>query len=306
MVRIADFHSAHFGSNPNSVTSKHYIKPVRRITMKSSANIKKSAKARTQTVLVLRTCDVNMSAYGGFKWPEKGFVKCDDWDPIAKCGRGLHGFLWGRGDGSLAANDSDAKWLVVKVIASEIVPIGTDKVKFPKGYVVFCGSKGDAAEYIKERAPTSNIPIIGLTATAGDAGTATAGYRGTATAGYAGTATAGYAGTATAGYRGTATAGDRGTATAGYAGTATAGYAGTATAGDAGTATAGYRGTATAGYAGTATAGYAGTIIIKWYDYSANRYRFSIGYVGENLKQNVKYAVDKNGNFIEILNTKKD
>jgi len=86
-------------------------------------------------------------------------------------------------------------------------------------------------------------------------------------------------------------AGDRGTATAGYMGTATAGYRGTATAGDRGTATAGDRGTATAGYMGTATAGYMGIIIIKWLD--SDRYRITVGYIGENgLLPNRRYVLN--------------
>jgi hypothetical protein len=224
-------------------------------------------------VLVLRTCDRDLKSYGGFQWPASGPVSCPDWNPAAICGYGLHGALWGEGNGELLAlDDPDAKWLVVKVKAADVVELG-GKVKFPAGEVVHCGDRTSATEYLVARAPGRAVIGASLTAgtrgtatagyagtaTAGDAGTATAGTRGTATAGTRGTATAGYAGTATAGTRGTATAGYAGTATAGTRGTATAGTRGTATAGYAGTATAGTRGTATAGYAGTATAGYAGT-----------------------------------------------
>ena len=74
-------------------------------------------------------------------------------------------------------------------------------------------------------------------------------------------------------------------------GTATAGDCGTATAGDRGTATAGDSGTATAGDRGTATAGDSGTIQIKYCD--GNRYRFAVGYVGEDgIEPNVAYRVD--------------
>ena len=84
-------------------------------------------------------------------------------------------------------------------------------------------------------------------------------------------------------------------------GTATAGYSGTATAGDYGTATAGYYGTATAGYYGTATAGESGIIAICWYDHGASRYRFAVGYVGENgIKANTSYKCDDAGNLIEV------
>ncbi len=142
-------------------------------------------------VLVLRTCAADMTAHGGFKWPTKGLVKCPDWDPTPNCGNGLHGALWGEGCGDLLSFAEDAKWLVVEVKASDVVDL-QGKVKFPRGRVVYCGTRLGATAYICERRPGA---VIGGTATAGNYGTATAGYRGTATAGNYGTATAGYGGT---------------------------------------------------------------------------------------------------------------
>ena len=161
-----------------------------------------------ETVLVLRTCTAQMTSHNGFKWPESGPVSAPDWRPDSECGHGLHGFLWGEGNGSLANWDIDAKWLVCSVPKDSLIDIG-EKVKFPACEVVFCGDRNGATEYIKTHGP-SGKSIIGGTATAGYRGTATAGYRGTATAGDSGTATAGDSGTATAGYRGTATAGTGG------------------------------------------------------------------------------------------------
>ncbi|WP_422932086.1 hypothetical protein [Singulisphaera sp. PoT] len=247
-----------------------------------------------------------MTSHGGFKWPESGLCEAPDWEPTEECGHGLHGFLWGEGDGDLAIWDRDAKWLVVEVEAETVINLD-GKVKFPRGNVVFCGDRLGATTYLAENGGQGKA-IVGGTATAGYRGTATAGYRGTATAGSYGTATAGYRGTATAGDSGTATAGDSGTATAGdsgtatagsygtatagYRGTATAGDSGTATAGDRGTATAGDRGTATAGDRGTATAGDRGTIEVAWYDYAADRRRKAVGYIGENgLLPNVPYRL---------------
>ena len=164
---------------------------------------------------MLRSCDENMSAYGGFTWPQSGAVECPDWNPRQECGNGLHGLLMGVGGAALTAQDDPtAKWLVCAVWSADVVDLG-DKVKVPRAWVTFCGARDAAVAEIMRLGAVA--PIYG-TATAGDAGTATAGDGGTATAGYGGTATAGYAGTATAG--------DRGTATAGYAGTATAGYGG--------------------------------------------------------------------------------
>ena len=111
---------------------------------------------------------------------------------------------------------------------------------------------------------------------------------------------------ATARDYGTATARDYGTATAGNSGTATAGYRGTATAGDRGTATAGNIGTATAGYRGTATAGTGGLIVIM--HWNGTRYKNRIARIidegGEGeLKPNVKYQLNDNGNFVEATET---
>ncbi|MBK6671807.1 MAG: hypothetical protein IPG46_19920 [Actinobacteria bacterium] len=229
---------------------------------------------------VLRTHRADGASYGGFRWPTEvgGVAVAPDWDPdpSIECGHGLHGLLWGCGDGSLLT--PSLTWAIVAVDPGDIatrIDMGVPpKVRFRSAEVIHVGDRGTATGWIAAHGG-AGLPVVygtatagdggtatagdGGTATAGDGGTATAGYGGTATAGNGGTATAGYRGTATAGDGGTATAGDDGTATAGDGGTATAGYGGTATAGDGGTATAGDGGTATAGYGGTATAGDGGT-----------------------------------------------
>jgi hypothetical protein len=284
-------------------------------------------------VLVLRTCAADLTSYGRFQWPESGPAECPDWDPTPECGHGLHGLLWGEGDGTcLDWSSADAKWLVVSVDESSIVDLG-GKVKFPRGTVVYCGDRVGSTNYIaanggagrKITGHTATAGDWGIatagnwgTATAGDGGTATAGDRGTATAGYRGTATAGDRGTATAGNWGTATAGDWGTATAGYRGiatagdwgtatagdwgTATAGDRGTATAGDWGTATAGEWGTATAGDRGTATAGDGGSIVIRWWDAERAGYRLRAGLIGEDgLRPNTPYRLNDAHEFEAVL-----
>lgn len=65
--------------------------------MKKSKAMKKPAakkQAKPETVLVLRTCNSDMTGYGGFKWPESGPVEAPDWNPVKSCGQGLHGWLW--------------------------------------------------------------------------------------------------------------------------------------------------------------------------------------------------------------------
>jgi hypothetical protein len=152
---------------------------------------------KTGKAYILRSCNAGMTSHGGFVWPRDGMVECPDWVENAECGNGLHGFLWGEGDGSLANHAPDAVWLVAEV--SEWIDLD-GKVKFPRAKTVFAGTRSAAAAEIVRLGATG--AVIGHTATAGDEGTATAGYRGTATAGDGGTATAGYRGTATAGDEG--------------------------------------------------------------------------------------------------------
>jgi hypothetical protein len=161
------------------------------------------------TVLILRTCNADMTSHRGFRWPQAGAVTAPDWDPSPRCGGGLHGLAWGEGTGALLDWDPDARWLVVEVPADTVVDL-SGKVKFPAGTVTYAGDRQGAVDMIQAHPGAVGRAVAGGTATAGYGGTATAGYGGTATAGYGGTATAGDGGTATAGYGGTATAGDRG------------------------------------------------------------------------------------------------
>ena len=136
----------------------------------------------------MRTCRADMSSPDakalGFKWPESGPVECHDWSPEAECGHGLHGLLWGEGDGQTLCWDTDAKWLAVAVAEKSIVALG-GKVKFPRGRVVLVGDGASVADLIQQHAPKGTCVVRG---------TAMAGYRGTAMAGDGGTATAGYGG----------------------------------------------------------------------------------------------------------------
>jgi hypothetical protein len=168
---------------------------------KTSKKQKAVTAAAVAKVLVLRTCNAELKAqYNGFQWPEKGHVEAPDFSSQKCCGYGLHGLLWGQGDGGLLNWDDSAQWLVVEVPADSIVELD-GKVKFPKGEVVYCGNREGATQLIATQKPG---PIVGLTAQSNaQSSTIAVGYRGTATAGEGGTATAGYRGTATAGKGGT-------------------------------------------------------------------------------------------------------
>ena len=165
---------------------------------------------------VLRTHHTNGASRGGFRWPTEvgGVAVAPDWDPdpAVECGHGLHGLLWGCGDGSLLT--PSLTWAIVAVDPGDIATRLDDtavppKVRFRAAEVIHIGDRDSATGWIAAHGG-AGLPVVYGTATAGNRGTATAGNGGTATAGDDGTATAGNRGTATAGNRGTATAGDGG------------------------------------------------------------------------------------------------
>ena len=269
--------------------------------------------------LVLRTCDPDMTSFDGFKWPKKGAVKAPDWDPKPECGHGLHGLLHGCGNGNLLSVNPKAKWLVVKVLKGTCVDLG-DKVKFPKGTVIYAGTKEEAVKIIAEAYPGEPVVFANRhsgddgVSTSGDYGKSTSGNNGTSISGYHGNSTSGNNGkstsgnngtsisgdygTSTSGYRGNSTSGDGGTSISGGDGESTSGYRGTSTSGDYGKSTSGYLGESTSGIGGTSTSGVGGTLIIKWHD--GSRYRTAVAYVGENgIEPNVAYKLDRQGNFIK-------
>lgn len=226
---------------------------------------------------ILRTCDADMRSYGDFRWPTEGIVEAPDWSPEVVCGKGLHGFLWGEGNGQLANWSDDAKWIVAGI--EEWVDL-EGKVKFPRAEVLFVGSRFEATELI--RSLGARGAVIG----------------GTVIGGYGSTVTGGYSSTVTGGDRSTVTGGIGSTVTGGYDSTVTGGDAGTVTGGDCSTVTGGDYSTVTGGNYSTVTGGYGSTLSIKWFD--GNRYRIAVAYVGEDgILPNVKYRVE-GGKFVEV------
>jgi len=237
---------------------------------------------------VLRTCNKDYRSYNHFKWPEIGPVEAPDWDPKPECGNGLHGALWGEGDGILFSWESDAVWQVVRVDGPMVDLDG--KVKFQKGFVVFSGSQKDATDKIISLGASG--PVIGAFVTAGDNKQAHTGYKGTSTSGYEGTSTSGYKGTSSSGNEGTSISGDFGNSTSGDFGTSISGYKGTAISG--------YKGTSISGDFGTSISGEKGKIVIDYWDSEADRYRSVTGYIGEDgLEPNIPYKLDANHKFIK-------
>jgi hypothetical protein len=130
--------------------------------------MKKSVKS-AERVLILRTCDADLKSYGGFQWPKSGRVEAPDWKPTQVCGNGLHGFLKGEGDRSLASFDPDAVWIAAWVEASLLINLD-GKVKFPWAEVAVAGTREEAIQFLRDNGCTG--AIVGGTATAGDGGTA--------------------------------------------------------------------------------------------------------------------------------------
>ena len=87
-------------------------------TVAKKVSAKKIVVSKEETSLVLHQCNSDMSSYNGFIWPTSGHVSAPDWEPTNECGKGLHGFLWGEGNGDLADHSPDSKWLVVSVKSS--------------------------------------------------------------------------------------------------------------------------------------------------------------------------------------------
>ena len=140
-----------------------------------------------EKVLVLRTCNADMTSHGGFKWPESGLVEAPDWKPTKECGNGLHGWLWGCGDWSLKIGDDSRKWLVIETDSKGIVELG-GKVKFQSGNVLFVGRAwNEAMAFLRGRAglvfESSATGYSGHASATGDYGHASAtGYSGHASA----------------------------------------------------------------------------------------------------------------------------
>ncbi len=100
-------------------------------------------------MLILKLTNNNRQTRGGFQWPESGPVECPDWSPVPDCDSGRHGGLhgWARGEGNYIHDSNDGVWLVVDVPDDTVIEFG-GKCKFPRGNVVYCGTREGAVEYL--------------------------------------------------------------------------------------------------------------------------------------------------------------
>ena len=124
-------------------------------------------------VLVLRTSDAQLRSYGGFQWPESGEVSAPDWQPTAQCGHGLHGLLWGEGDGDLLHWEESAVWQVVETSQSELIDLQR-KVKFKSGFVVHSGTRKTATDFLVSHLCRA-ASVVGCSLTGGNWSTLTGG-----------------------------------------------------------------------------------------------------------------------------------
>ena len=112
--------------------------------MKRTAKKRAKTSLEPTTVLVLKTVNMDMTAHGGFKWPESGVVEAPDWKDEAECGNGLHGLPWAEGNWALLEEDAPKKWLVVSVNKKDGYLEFGGKCKFRRGTVIYCGEKAAA------------------------------------------------------------------------------------------------------------------------------------------------------------------
>lgn len=160
---------------------------------------------------ILRTNDRNNQSYKGFQWPRTGIVSAPDWIDNSECGHGLHGFLNGEGDSSLARWHSNTLWLVCKV-TSKIIDLDGE-VKFESCEVIYCGDRLTATNMIYDLC--GNHAVIGGSCVSGYGGTSTSGDCGTSISGEYGKSTSGNHGASISGNHSISTSGNHGTATSG-------------------------------------------------------------------------------------------
>jgi len=239
--------------------------------------------------LVLRTCASDLKSYGGFQWPSSGKVIAPDWDPKPECGNGLHGALYGEGNGDLLDFGSDSKWLVVEVELKNVVDLG-GKVKFPECKIKYCGDRLGASKYLQENG-CDGREIIGGYSTSGDYGRSITGYRGESSSGYKGTSISGYFGTSISKNYGESISRNWGASITGAWGVSISRDGGISISGD--------FGRSISGIDGRCQSGFGGEIISRYWN--GVLYRTVVGYVsvvGSEIEPNVLYRLNKIGKWI--------
>jgi hypothetical protein len=186
--------------------------------------------------LVMKVVGPDMRSYGGFLWPESGYVEAPDWDPQPACGRGLHGWLNGQGDYTCQSftEIDGAKWLILEV-DNFIDLVG--KVKFQSCTVVHCGTRQTATNYLLQAGISG--PIIGVTVSGGPNSRVSGGYGSTVSGGDGSTVSGGPNSRVSGGYGSTVVGGYGSTVSGGYGSTVSGGDGSTVSGGDGSTVSGG-------------------------------------------------------------------
>jgi len=139
----------------------------------------------------------------GFQYPELGYVEAPDFSSKAECGGGLHGFLWGKGNGSLASYSGSEIWKVIKVPDDEnLIHIDREKVKFKGGTIVCSGTRKEATDFLRSLLPPEMVDktIIGEFLQVGDTEKASGGDYSTVSGGDRSTVSGGHNSTVSGGH----------------------------------------------------------------------------------------------------------
>ena len=92
-----------------------------------------SLETDVSRVYLLRSCNANFSSEHdrSFVWPSTVGAEVEPraWDPTPECGNGLHGFVRGEGDSSLADWSESAQWLVFSADPADVIDLQGKKAK---------------------------------------------------------------------------------------------------------------------------------------------------------------------------------
>ena len=236
-------------------------------------------------VLILRNIKPDGTSYKGFVNPTTvgETVEAPDWNPIAECGGGIHGWPLGLGIGDGKQPDYSAIWQVIGVKPEDgLIPLEA-KVKFSKGIVRFSGNWKGAFLFIrKQKFAFIQQNAKGKAASSGDSSSAaSSGYHSSAAA-------SGNSSSA-------ASSGDSSSA-------ASSGYASiAASSGDSSSAAASGIASLAAcvGLDGRVKSGKNGVIVLAYFNKNGER-ELMCAKVGEgNIKPDTWYRLDMDGNFKE-------
>ncbi|MCK9569439.1 hypothetical protein M0R72_10915 [Candidatus Pacearchaeota archaeon] len=267
-----------------------------------------------EKALVIRTCNQDGTSHNGFVWPKSGYVECPDWNTEPRCGNGLHGLLWGKGNWSLLDRDNPL-WQICEVLLSEVVWIDGDKVKFPRCNILYTGNMAVAItmilcneEAMRETDQTSSGDSSKAASSGDSSKAASSGnYSTAASSGNSSTAASSGDSSKAASSGNSSTAASSGdsskaASSGNYSTAASSGNSSTAaSSGNSSTANATGINTIAmaAGRHCIVSAGESGCFATLWWD--GQRNRVAVGYVGEDgIEAGVSYRLDDKGTFVKV------